>query len=67
MINPGDKAPGFTLPDQDGNPVKLSSFRGQPGIQHVVTGLFASAALAQCAWHLEYACDDPACLVRLVE
>jgi peroxiredoxin Q/BCP len=25
----GDPAPDFTLPDQDGNPVSLSSFRGQ--------------------------------------
>ena len=25
----GKKAPDFTLPDQDGNPVKLSSFKGQ--------------------------------------
>jgi len=25
----GKKAPDFTLPDQDGNPVKLSGFKGQ--------------------------------------
>lgn len=30
MIEPGQKAPDFTLPDQDGDPVKLSSLRGQP-------------------------------------
>jgi peroxiredoxin Q/BCP len=30
MLGPGDKAPEFTLPDQDGEPVKLSSLRGQP-------------------------------------
>lgn len=30
MIEPGQKAPDFTLPDQDGREVKLSDFRGQP-------------------------------------
>jgi len=30
MIQPGDKAPDFALPDQDGREVKLSDFRGQP-------------------------------------
>lgn len=30
MINQGDKAPDFELPDQDGRAVKLSDFRGQP-------------------------------------
>jgi peroxiredoxin Q/BCP len=29
MIEPGDKAPDFELPDQDGRPVKFSDFRGQ--------------------------------------
>ena len=29
MLEPGDKAPAFTLPDQDGNKVKLSDFKGQ--------------------------------------
>jgi peroxiredoxin Q/BCP len=29
MLNPGDPAPDFTLPDQDGNPVTLSELRGQ--------------------------------------
>jgi len=29
MIEPGDKAPNFTLPDQDGNKVKLTGLRGQ--------------------------------------
>jgi peroxiredoxin Q/BCP len=30
MLAPGDQAPGFTLPDQDGNPVTLSELRGKP-------------------------------------
>lgn len=29
MLEPGDKAPAFTLPDQNGDPVKLSDFKGQ--------------------------------------
>jgi peroxiredoxin Q/BCP len=30
MVEPGDTAPDFTLPDQDGNEVTLSELRGQP-------------------------------------
>jgi peroxiredoxin Q/BCP len=29
MIEPGRQAPDFTLPNQDGEPTKLSAFRGQ--------------------------------------
>ena len=29
MLKEGTSAPEFTLPDQDGNPVSLSDFRGQ--------------------------------------
>ena len=28
MLEPGDQAPDFTLPDQNGDPVTLSSFKG---------------------------------------
>jgi peroxiredoxin Q/BCP len=30
MVQAGDKAPDFELPDQNGDPVKLSSLKGQP-------------------------------------
>ena len=30
MLEPGDQAPDFALPDQDGREVKLSDFRGTP-------------------------------------
>jgi thioredoxin-dependent peroxiredoxin len=29
MIEPGDEAPDFELPNQDGEPIKLSNLRGQ--------------------------------------
>jgi peroxiredoxin Q/BCP len=30
MLHPGDPAPDFTLPDQDGQPVALAALRGKP-------------------------------------
>ncbi len=30
MLEPGDQAPDFTLPDQDGSPVELSELHGRP-------------------------------------
>lgn len=32
MIEPGEQAPDFVLPDQDGNLVKLSGLRGAPAV-----------------------------------
>jgi peroxiredoxin Q/BCP len=30
MLEPGDQAPDFALPDHDGREVKLSDFKGAP-------------------------------------
>ena len=39
-LNPGDIAPDFEAPDQEGRPVRLSSLRGRP----VVVFFFPKAA-----------------------
>lgn len=44
MPEPGDKAPDFTLPDQDGTPVALSSFEGQ----NVVLYFYPKASTPGC-------------------
>ncbi len=44
MIEPGQKAPDFTLPDQDGDPVELSDLRGRP----VVVYFYPKAATPGC-------------------
>ncbi len=44
MLGPGDKAPDFELPDQDGRPVMLSDFRGQP----VVVYFYPKASTPGC-------------------
>ena len=44
MIEQGDKAPDFSLSDQDGRAVKLSDFRGQP----VVVYFYPKADTSGC-------------------
>jgi peroxiredoxin Q/BCP len=44
MIEQGDQAPDFELPDQDGHIVKLSDLRGQP----VVVYFYPKAATPGC-------------------
>jgi len=44
MIESGAKAPDFTLPDQDGNDVSLSDFRGNP----VVLYFYPKAGTSGC-------------------
>jgi peroxiredoxin Q/BCP len=49
-LAPGDPAPDFTLPDADGNPVSLSSFRGQ----RVIVYFYPAAMTPGCT---KQACD----------
>jgi peroxiredoxin Q/BCP len=44
VIEPGRQAPDFELPDQDGNPVKLSDLRGRP----VVVYFYPKAETSGC-------------------
>jgi peroxiredoxin Q/BCP len=43
-LSPGDPAPDFELPDQEGRPVKLSDFHGQP----VVVYFYPKASTPGC-------------------
>jgi thioredoxin-dependent peroxiredoxin len=38
VINRGQPAPDFTLPDQEGNPVTLSDFRGKNVVLYFYQG-----------------------------
>ncbi len=49
-LAPGDTAPGFTLPDADGTPVSLSSYRGQ----RVIVYFYPAAMTPGCT---KQACD----------
>ena len=49
-LEPGDPAPDFTLPDADGRPVSLSSFRGQ----RVIVYFYPAAMTPGCTTE---ACD----------
>ena len=49
-LEPGDEAPDFTLPDADGNPVSLSSLRGQ----QVIVYFYPAAMTPGCT---KQACD----------
>ena len=49
-LAPGDKAPGFTLPDSTGKPVSLADFRGR----NVVVYFYPAASTPGCT---KQACD----------
>ena len=50
MVSEGDTAPDFTLPDQDGNEVKLSELRGQPVVLYFYPKADSLATYDSIAW-----------------
>lgn len=59
-LSPGDKAPAFTLPDADGNPVSLASYKGQK----VVLYVYPAAMTPGCT---KQACDFRDNLARFTD
>jgi peroxiredoxin Q/BCP len=59
-LQPGDKAPSFSLPDADGNTVKLSDFKGRK----VVVYFYPAAMTPGCT---KQACDFRDSLAELNE
>jgi peroxiredoxin Q/BCP len=57
-LAPGDKAPDFTLPDADGTPVSLSSYRGR----RVIVYFYPAASTPGCT---KEACDFRDSLAQL--
>ncbi|GAA0547049.1 peroxiredoxin [Actinomadura livida] len=58
-VQVGDEAPDFTLPDQDGTPVRLSDFRGG---KNVLLVFYPLAFSGICEGELCALRDDPAAL-----
>jgi thioredoxin-dependent peroxiredoxin len=57
MIEPGDKAPDFTLPDQDGNPVALSQLRGKTVVLYFYPKADTPGCTAQACGVRDHASD----------
>lgn len=49
MIGPGEQAPDFELPNQDGEPVRLSSLRGQRVVLYFYPKADTRGATTSCA------------------
>ena len=53
MISPGTEAPGFTLTDQDGEPVSLADFRGRRVVLVFYPGDFSPVCTDQLSIYQE--------------
>ena len=57
MIEPGQNAPDFELPDQDGNPVRLSDLRGGPVVLYFYPKADTPGCTAQACSVRDHASD----------
>ena len=57
MIQPGDPAPDFTLPDQDGEAVTLSDLRGRPVVLYFYPKADTPGCTAQACGVRDHAAD----------
>jgi thioredoxin-dependent peroxiredoxin len=57
MIEPGQAAPDFTLPDQDGNPVALSQLRGRTVVLYFYPKADTPGCTAQACGVRDHASD----------
>ena len=66
MIEPGTEAPDFTLPDQDGNEVTLSSLRGAPVVLYFYPKADTPGCTTQACGIRDHSSDYDAAGVRVV-
>jgi thioredoxin-dependent peroxiredoxin len=57
MLRPGDKAPSFTLPDQNGDPVKLSDLKGQTVVLYFYPRADTSGCTTQACGVRDHSAD----------
>ena len=56
-LQAGDRAPDFTLPDQDGNPVSLSALRGQTVVLYFYPKALTSGCTTQACGVRDHRAD----------
>jgi thioredoxin-dependent peroxiredoxin len=65
-IEPGQQAPDFTLPDQDGEPVRLSDLRGRPVVLYFYPKADTPGCTAQACGVRDHRADYEAAGARVV-
>ena len=66
MISEGDQAPDFTLPDQDGETVTLSSLRGQKVVVYFYPKASTPGCTKQACWVRDHSADYGALDARVL-